>query len=45
MKKRKEEEAMYPCEVCGKQTLGHKNFHICDECFDKPQVQKALFRI
>lgn len=44
-KKPKEEKAIYPCEVCRKETLGYKNFHICDECFAKPLVQRALFRI
>ena len=41
----KEEKKIYPCEVCGKDTLGYANFHMCDECFDRKDVQRALFRI
>ena len=32
-----------PCEVCGKESEDDSGF--CKTCWNKPQVQKALFRV
>ena len=44
-KKQMEEKELRECEVCGKETMCFSNFCMCDECFGKPSIQKALFRI
>lgn len=44
-KKPKEKETLRKCEVCGKSTMGYSNFCMCDECWENPKVQKALFSI
>jgi len=31
------------CEVCGKESEDNSGF--CDECFDKPSIQRALFKL
>lgn len=43
--KQKEEEALRPCELCGKETMGYSNFCMCDNCFNKPKTQRALFSL
>ena len=42
-KKARKQKEIYPCEVCGKDALGYDNFCMCDKCFARKDVQRALF--